>query len=438
MEGCNLCQRMKNRTEEVAGKLKLSEVLEKPWTHLTVDFITKLLVVAGKDAILVVCDRLSKMTHFVATTEETSAKGLARLFRDNVWKLHGLPDSMVSDREPQFAAELTKELNRMLEIEMRLSTVFHPQMERMNQELEQYLRFFVDHRQKDWPEWLASAEFVVNNKVHTATKVSPFMANYGRELRMEGDIRRRGKVEKAMEFVERMKKVHEEAGAALKKVQEDMKRQANRGRRETEDWKREDRVLLSTKDLVFKEKLARKLVDQYMGPYTIEKVVSTNAVKLRLPTSMRIHLVVNVSCIIQYKEQVEEQKKEEGKPIEIEGVKEWEIEKILNKRKIRGVDKYLVRWKGFTVEHDTWERKEELENAREMVEEFKGRMNAEVRRQEKLYMAEKKDFRRGELSGKFMAKILYGWDNGKFKEEYLRKLERNWQKWKSVSLEEKP
>ena len=84
MEGCDLCQRIKNRTEEVAEKLKLSEVPEKPWTHLTVDFIMKLLVVAGKDAILVVCNRLSKITHFVATTEETLAEGLVRLVRDNV------------------------------------------------------------------------------------------------------------------------------------------------------------------------------------------------------------------------------------------------------------------------------------------------------------------------------------------------------------------
>ena len=122
VEGCDLCQRMKNRTEEPAGKLKLSEVLQKIWTHLIVDFITKLPVVAGKDAILVVCDRLSKMTHFVATTEGTSAEGLARLLRDNVWKLHGLPESVVSDRGPQFAAELTKELNRMLGIKTKLST----------------------------------------------------------------------------------------------------------------------------------------------------------------------------------------------------------------------------------------------------------------------------------------------------------------------------
>ena len=222
VERCNLCQRMKNRTEEPVGKLKLSEVLRKPWMYLTVDFITKLPVVAEKDVILVVCDQLSKMTHFVATTEGTSVEGLARLFRDNIWKLHRLPESKVSDRAPQFAAELTRELNRILGIKTKLLTTFHPQTdgqtERMNQELEQYLQFFIEHRQKDWPEWLAAAEFAVNNKVHTATKVLPFMANYRKELRMGGDIRRKGKVESATEFVERMKKVHEKAETALKKT----------------------------------------------------------------------------------------------------------------------------------------------------------------------------------------------------------------------------
>jgi len=101
------------------------------------------------------------------------------------------------------------------------------------------------------------------------------------------------------------------------------------------------------------------------------------------------------------------------------------------------MNKYLVQWKGFTVEHDKWERREDLGNAREALEEFKGRMNVEVRRQEKIDMAEERNFRRGELLGKFTAKMLYGWDDGKFEEEYLRKLERNWRKWKSVSPEEK-
>ena len=96
----------------------------------------KLPIVAGKDAILVVCDRLSKMVYFVATTKGMLVEGLARLFRDNIWKLHGLLESVVSDRGPQFAVELTKELNRMLGIQMRLLTAFHPQtngqMERIN------------------------------------------------------------------------------------------------------------------------------------------------------------------------------------------------------------------------------------------------------------------------------------------------------------------
>ena len=98
MEGCDMCQRIKNKMEVLVGKLKLNEVPEKLWMHIMVDFIMKLLVAAGKDAILVVCNRLSKMTHFVTTIEGMSAERLARLFRDNVWKLHRLPESIVLDR----------------------------------------------------------------------------------------------------------------------------------------------------------------------------------------------------------------------------------------------------------------------------------------------------------------------------------------------------
>jgi len=181
---------------------------------------------------------------------------------------------------------------------------------------------------------------------------------------------------------------------------------------------------------VFKERPTKKLTERYVGPYAIEEVVSSNAVKLWLPSSMRIHPVVNVSRIVRYKEQVEGQKKEEGKPVEVEGVEEWEVEKILNKKKIRGVEKYLVWWKGFTAEGDTWERIENLKNAEEAIKEFEGKMSMEMRRQEKIDMAEKRDFRRRKLPGKFMAKMLYGWDDRKFEEEYLNKLEKNWKKWK--------
>ena len=118
-------QRIKNRMEVLIEKLKLSEASEKLWTYLIVDFITKLPLVAEKDAILVVCKRLSKMTYFVATTEGTLIERLAKLFRDNMWKLHRLPKSIVSDKELQFATEITRKLNSMLEIETKLLIAFY-------------------------------------------------------------------------------------------------------------------------------------------------------------------------------------------------------------------------------------------------------------------------------------------------------------------------
>ena len=219
MKECDIYQRMKNRTEMLVEKLKLSEVPEKLWIYLMVDFIMKLLIVAGKNVILVVCDRLSKITHFVATIEETLAEGLVRLFRDNMQKLHRLPESIVLEKGLQFAAEIIKELNNMLGIKTKLSTAFHPQIDgqikRMNQELEQYLRFFIDYRQKDWPEWLASVKFVINNKAYLTTKISLFMENYGRELRIRVNLKRKGKMEKAIKFVERIRKVQKKAKVAL-------------------------------------------------------------------------------------------------------------------------------------------------------------------------------------------------------------------------------
>ena len=125
-----------------------------------------------------------------------------------------------------------KELNSLLGIQMRLSTAYHPQTdrqtERINQELEQYLRVFIDHRQEQWPDWLGTAEFTYNNKIHTATKTSPFKVNYGQDPRMGFEGRRKGKYETAERFVEKMKKIQEEARAALGKAQEEMKKFGDR------------------------------------------------------------------------------------------------------------------------------------------------------------------------------------------------------------------
>ena len=140
MEGCNICQYNKNHTEQLAGKLMPNSILEKPQAHISVDFITKLLLAQEYNSILVVVDRLTKMVHFIPTTEKISAEELARLFRDNIQKLYGLSKSIILDRGSQFVAEIMWELNKILEIESKLSMAFHSQIDgqtkRVNQELE--------------------------------------------------------------------------------------------------------------------------------------------------------------------------------------------------------------------------------------------------------------------------------------------------------------
>jgi len=280
-------------------------------------------------------------------------------------------------------AGLIRELNKMLGIETKLSMAYHPQtdgqMERTNQELEQYLRMYVNHRQSNWSEWLATVEFAYNNKVHTAMKESPFKVNYGREPRIGFDIRKKGKNMKVEEFAREMKNRHEEAKSALVRSQEEMKRQVDRNRKEAEEYRVGDKVLISTKDFPMKlmKRVTKKLTEKYIGPYVVKKIVSENVVELELPASLRIHPVVNVRRIVKYQEQVEGQKKILLPPIEIASKKEHKIEKILDRRERRGKPKYLVRWKGYTAEEDTWEELENLKNTRDLVEEFKKEIREE-------------------------------------------------------------
>jgi len=337
VEGYDTCQHNKNRTEQPAGKLMPNSIPEKPWVHISADFITKLPLAQGYDSILVVVDWLTKMAHFIPTTEKTLAEGLARLFRDNVWKLHRLPESIILDRGPQFVAGLMRELNRMLGIESKLSTVFHlqtdGQTERVNQELEQYLRMFIDHRQEQWLEWLGTAEFAYNNKVYSSTQIIPFKANYGQNPRIGFKGRKKGKYKGVKKFIKKMKEIQKEARAALGKAQDEMKKYTNKKRGEVDDYKVGDLVMLSTKDLKYQMvgRRTEKLTERFVGPYKVKRIVLANAVELELPSTIRIHLVVNISRIYKYVGQVEGQKKEQPALVIIEGEEEWEVERILNK-----------------------------------------------------------------------------------------------------------
>ena len=188
-------------------------------------------------------------------------------------------------------AGLMKKLNGMLGIKSKLSMVFHPQIdgqtERVNQELEQYLRMLIDHRQEQWPEWLGTAEFAYNNKVHSSTKTLPFIANYEQDPRMGFEGRKKGKYAGAEKFMEKIREIQEKAKAVLEKAQEDMKKYADRKRAEVEEYKVGDLVMLSTRDLKYQmvRRRTEKLTERFVGSYKVKKIISMNTVELELPNT---------------------------------------------------------------------------------------------------------------------------------------------------------
>jgi len=194
---------------------------------------------------------------------------------------------------------------------------FHPQtdrqIEKVNQELKQYLRMFINHRQEQWPEWLGTVEFAYNNKTHSSTRMSPFKANYRQDPRMGFEGRNKGKYEGTEKFVEKMKKIQKEAKVGLSKVQEEIKKYADRKRAEVNDYKVGDLVMLSTKNLKYQivGRRTEKLIERFVSPYKIKKIVSSNAIELELPSTVKIHPVVNISRIQCYVGQVEGQRKEQ-------------------------------------------------------------------------------------------------------------------------------
>ena len=216
--------------------------------------------------------------------------------------------------------------------------VFHPQTngqtERVNQKLEQYLRMFIDHRQEQWLDWLGTTEFVYNNKAYLNMKTLFFKANYRQNSRMEFKVRRKEKYKRAEKFMTKMKEIQEKVKAVLEKMQEEMKKYTDRKKAEVDEYRVGNLMMLSTKDLKSQMvgKRIEKLIEKFVEPYKIKKVISLNAVELELPSIVKIHLVVNVSRVQKYVGQVKGQKKEQPTLVIIEGEEEWKVKRILNKQ----------------------------------------------------------------------------------------------------------
>src|SRR5438128_7320501 len=189
---CDTCNQNKTYPSKPYGPLQPHDVPDRPWEQISIDYITHLtkgdsLDSKGHTAILTVTDLgVSKQVHFIpAYDEDDWEKTVHYLIRD-IFRIHGLPRSILSDRGPQFASKVTQGIYKRLGIKASLSTAYHPQTdgqtERWNKEVEQYLRIYCDFRQQDWPLWLPLAEFAMNKRTHASTRKSPFKVIYGRTL----------------------------------------------------------------------------------------------------------------------------------------------------------------------------------------------------------------------------------------------------------------
>ncbi|KAF7116923.1 hypothetical protein CNMCM5793_005553 [Aspergillus hiratsukae] len=379
VKSCPECQKAKVPRRLPAGELSSLPVPERPWQDLTMDFIVKLPPSPWKgqvyDAILVIVDRYTKAARYLPTTSDINAEELADLFITEIVQRTGAPRSLVTDRGTLFTSQYWSQLCQAFRIKGRLSTAFHPQTdgqtERQNQTLETYLRTYTNYQQNDWAQWLGTAEFAYNNSKNASTGFSPFEAWYGYRPALPeiGDVEEGITNASVEERLQRIKEVRERLEENLQSA---IKHQADayNQRHRPVYFHVGQKVLLSTKNLK-SWRPSKKLDMRYDGPFEVIEVIGKQAYRLRLPQSYaRIHPVFHVSLLKPWTGRVGSETPAKPQPIIVDGEEEWEVERILADRTIRGQKQYLVKWKGWPSYENSWQTKDDLKNAQEALDDY--------------------------------------------------------------------
>ena len=331
-------------------------------------------------------DKLTKMVHYVATRTDVTAPQLATLFMREVCRLHGVPDAILSDRDPRFTAHFWRALWDQLGTRLTMSTAYHPQTdgqtERANRTLEEMLRSYVSWRQNDWDVHLPALEMAYNNAKQASSGFTPFYLNYGREVRLPLD----GAIDAARrcnnpEAEQRIRRLQEDIARARQSIEKAQRRQGlyvDQHRRPA-SFAVGDRVLLSTAhlQLLGRQHRTQKFAGRFIGPFAIKRVVGPNAYELSLPANLQIHPVLNVSRLKAYRDGFlshPEREQPHARPpaalVEEDGSEMYEVERILAQRGVGARAECLVEWKGYPLWEATWERRSALTGADQALQLF--------------------------------------------------------------------
>ena len=371
--GCAVCQQNKvnhHLTRPPLAPIPSSSTLL--FKQLSVDLVMDLPPLSGHDSLMVVVDHgLMKGVILIPCSKTIDAAGVAKLFLHHVFKCFGLHDSLISDRGPQFASAFARELARLLQYNVKLSTAYHPQTdgqtERTNQEIKTYLHIFCANNPRKWTDFLPTAEFHHNSVPHSSTKVSPFSLLHGYEPRAYPPL---GKtfILALENHLTTLEEAQMEALAAHKTARQIMR---ERNTWNFSPWKVGDKVWLEATNLHLNYP-SKKLAPKRQGLFKIAQVLSPLTYQLCLPSTWKIHDVFHASLLSPYKEtETHGPNFSKPPPDLIEAKEEYEVEQIVSHRGPLGRRKYLTLWKGYPLSENTWEPESNLRHAPEILGDYK-------------------------------------------------------------------